>query len=79
MKQLRYSCKLILWRSKVNFTFAAAHILFRNSKVLTLPHPSYLRKYVNLGNNVSDSCESLKIVDKQTEIINAFQLCCGKY
>ncbi|KAG8175396.1 hypothetical protein JTE90_023762 [Oedothorax gibbosus] len=44
MKQPRYSPDVLLWSAKLFFAYPAAYLCVRNSKVLSLPHPSYLRK-----------------------------------
>lgn len=43
-KQPRYSSETFLWASLLFFSFPGAYAYLRNSSVLTLPHPSYLRK-----------------------------------
>ena len=43
-KQPKYSPEIFLWASSIFFSFPGAYIQLRNSGVLTLPHPSYLRR-----------------------------------
>lgn len=40
----RYSSDLILWSCSIYFAFPAAYVMMRDANVLTLPHPSHLKR-----------------------------------
>ena len=42
--QPKYSSETFLWASSLFFSFPGAYVQMRNSCILTLPHPSYLRR-----------------------------------
>ena len=51
-KRLRYSPDMISWCAKLYFTFPGAYNLLRESKVLTVPHQSYLKKLTSFCNSI---------------------------
>lgn len=47
-KRLQYPSDIIIFSSKIFFSYPAAYTLIRDSKIFTLPHPSYLKKLASM-------------------------------
>lgn len=45
MNQIRYSPELIVWAATMSYTFPGAYQTMRDTKLLTLPHPVYLKQF----------------------------------
>lgn len=59
----RYSTNMFLWASSIFFQFPGSYFILRDSEVLTIPHPAYLRRAIG---NVSSE---VGIKDSQVEYL----------
>lgn len=75
-KKPKYSPDMLIWACTVFFTYPASYRFIRNSGIMTLPHPSYLKKLsMELGTNRSGIHNShVTYLKEKAKVLNENEL-----
>lgn len=57
----KYNCEFLLWACNVYYSSPTCYKMLRNSGVMTLPHPAYLRKLTSYGGTYDVGLENSHI------------------